>query len=102
MGNFHFLQIRWPELYEQAAKAEISVHAETEITAIRLRCFGELVVRILFQAKGLRLPPNGSQFENLKCLEEMAVVDREVLRKLHALRISGNKAAHAGQGNRVK
>ncbi len=96
MGNFHFLQIRWPELYEQAAKAEISVHAETEITAIRLRCFGELVVRILFQAKGLRLPPNGSQFENLKCLEEMAVVDREVLRKLHALRISGNKAAHAG------
>jgi len=77
VGNFDFLQRRWPELYQQTAKAETFVHVEAEVTAIRLRCFGELAIAILFREKGLSLPLGGRQFDNLRYLEEIDALDRK-------------------------
>lgn len=95
-GNFDFLEARWPKLYEQVVKAEQSVWVDVDVTAIRLRCFGELVVAALFLGQGTSLFDGASQFDRLRYLEANALIDGEVLKKFHAVRILGNKAAHGG------
>lgn len=96
LGNFDFLQSRWPEMHQQTIKAETSVHVEPDVTAIRLRCFGEMAVSLLLQEQNLELSLGGSQFEKLSYLEENEIVEKGILTKFHALRMLGNKAAHGG------
>ncbi len=64
--------------------------------AIKLRCFAEVLVGLLY--RDLRLPcePSDGFFEKLKYPAFQDVVGDIVLQKLHALRMIGNKAAHGG------
>lgn len=94
--NFVPLKSRWPELYQHAAFAERYVFADPHTAAIKLRCFAEVLVGLLY--RDLRLPsePTDGFFEKLKYPAFQDVVGYIVLQKLHALRMIGNKAAHGG------
>lgn len=94
--NFAPLKSRWPELYQHASLAERYVFADPHTAVVKLRCFAEVLVGLLY--RDLRLPcePSDGFFEKLKYPAFQDVVGDIVLQKLHALRMIGNKAAHGG------
>ncbi|WPC04710.1 AAA family ATPase [Pseudomonas benzenivorans] len=94
--SFLPLKSRWPELYQHASLAERYVFADPHTVAIKLRCFAEVLVGVLY--RDLRLPcePSDGFFEKLKYPAFQEAVGDIVLQKLHALRMIGNKAAHGG------
>jgi hypothetical protein len=93
-SNFRLLVTRWPHLYEHANFAERYAYSDPHTAAIKLRCFAEVLVGIIFQ--DLRLPsePSDGFFEKLKSADFQDLVDPPILQKLHAFRMLGNKAAH--------
>jgi hypothetical protein len=93
-NNFQPLKARWPQLYQQAAFAEQYAHTDPHTVAIKLRCFAEALVGIIYRE--LRLPSEAVDgfSEKLKSPYFRDAVGESVLQKLHALRMLGNKAAH--------
>jgi hypothetical protein len=94
--NFVPLRARWPDLYQHASLAERYVFADPHTSAIKLRCFAEVLVGTLYRDLSLPSEPADGFFEKLKYPAFQEVVGYIVLQKLHALRMIGNKAAHGG------
>lgn len=94
--NFVLLKSRWPELYQHASLAERYVFTDPHTAAIKLRCFAEVLVGVLYRDLSLPCEPSDGFFEKLKYPAFQEVVGDIVLQKLHALRMIGNKAAHGG------
>ena len=94
LSNFRLLQPHWPSLYEHARFAESYAYSDPQTAVIKLRCFAEVLVGIIFQ--DLRLPsePGDGFFEKLKSPNFQDLVGPAILQKLHAVRLLGNKAAH--------
>lgn len=92
--NFIPLKARWPELYQHASFAERYVFTDPHTAAIKLRCFAEVLVGVLYRGLSLPSEPTDGFFEKLKYPAFQDVVGYSVLQKLHALRMIGNKAAH--------
>lgn len=92
--NFAPLKAHWPQLYQHAAFAEQYAHTDPHTVAVKLRCFAEVLVGIIYRE--LRLPSELTDcfFEKLKSPYFQDAVGESVCQKLHALRILGNKAAH--------
>lgn len=93
-SNFLPLKSRWPDLYEHASFAERYAYSDPHTATVKLRCFAEILVGIIYQ--DLRLPsePNDGFFEKLKSPVFQDLVDQAIVQKLHAFRMLGNKAAH--------
>ncbi|MDZ4239767.1 MAG: AAA family ATPase [Hydrogenophaga sp.] len=98
-SNFLPLQSHWPNLYEHAHFAENYAYSDPQTAVIKLRCFAESLVGIIFQ--DLRLPsePGDGFFEKLKSPDFQDLVGPAILQKLHAVRLLGNKAAHGREIN---
>lgn len=94
--NFAPLKSRWPELYQHASLAERYVFSDPHTASIKLRCFAEVLVGVLYRDLSLPCEPSDGFFEKLKYPAFQEVVGYSVLQKLHALRMIGNKAAHGG------
>lgn len=94
--NFSALTARWPQLCEHAGAAERHVYANPEAAAVRLRCFVEAVVGILYREMQLPAGLSDGLFEQLNAEPFRTNVDADVIAKLHAIRMLGNKAAHGG------
>ena len=92
--NFQHLQNRWPQLYEHANSAEQYVHTDPHTAIIKLRCFAEQLVGILYREFDLPCERNDGFFEKIKSSVFLEVVDKSILEKLNAIRILGNKALH--------
>lgn len=88
------LKKRWPQLYEYANIAEKYAHTEPDITIIKLRCFAEKIVGILYRELNLPCERNDGLFEKLNSNFFIEVIDENILEKLHAIRLLGNKVAH--------
>ncbi len=95
-SNFKLLQDRWPKLYEHASFAERYTHSDPHTAIIKLRCFAEQMVGILYRELLLPCNPNDGFFEKLKATHFQSIVDKAILEKLHAIRTLGNRAAHGG------
>lgn len=93
-NNFLPLNSRWPQLYEHASFAEKYVYSDPHTATIKLRCFAECLVGILYRELNLPSEPTDGFFEKLKAHFFLEVVDEAVIQKLHAIRVLGNKAAH--------
>lgn len=93
-SNFRLLQSRWPRLYEYARFAENYAHSDPQTTAIKIRCFAEVLVGIIFQDLKLTGEQGDGFFERLKSRDFQELVGPAILQKLHAVRLLGNKAAH--------
>ncbi|WP_394190639.1 DEAD/DEAH box helicase family protein [Pseudoalteromonas atlantica] len=95
--NFEHIQTKWPELHQLAAFAEEYAITDPQSSLVKLRCFAEKVVGFLY--KELRLPvlPTSNIFDKLTADDFTSAVPREITDKLHAIRKSGNQAAHEGK-----
>lgn len=97
--NFGPLQARWPQLYEHASFAEQYAYTDPHTAIVKLRCFAEQLVGILYRELNLPCERSDGFFEKLKSDIFIEVIDEHILEKLHAIRMLGNKAAH---GRNVK
>jgi type I restriction enzyme R subunit len=95
--NFEHIQSKWPELHQLAAFAEDYAITDPQSSLVKLRCFAEKVVGYLY--KELRLPvlPTSNIFDKLTADHFTSAVPRLITDKLHAIRKSGNQAAHEGK-----
>ena len=93
-NNFQPLKGRWPQLYQHAAFAELYAYSDPHTVVVKLRCFAEVLVGIIYRELRLPSEPTDGFFEKLKSPQFREVVGDAVLQKLHALRLLGNKAAH--------
>lgn len=95
--NFWSLKHRWPQLFDYASFAEGYTYTDPHTAIIKLRCFAENVVGILYRELNLPSEPTDGFFEKLKAESFQNIIDTAVLQKLHAIRMLGNKAAHSGR-----
>lgn len=95
--KFEHLQAHWPELAGLAAHAERYVDDDPQSALIKLRCFAEKLVGIVYCEWQLPGLPNEKFIDRLENHAFTAVVDRAIIDKLHAIRKEGNKAAHEGK-----
>lgn len=93
-SNFRPLISHWPDLYEHASFAECYAYSDPHTAIIKLRCFAEVLVGSIYQDLRLPCEPNDGFFEKLKLPAFQDLVDPDILQKLHAIRMLGNKAAH--------
>ena len=92
--NFKPLQKRWPQLYEHANIAEQYIYSDACTAIVKLRCFAEQLVGILYSELNLSCERNDGFFEKLKASIFIEAIDETILEKLHAICMLGNKAAH--------
>jgi tRNA A37 threonylcarbamoyladenosine biosynthesis protein TsaE len=95
--NFGPLENIWPELYKHAIQAEGYVYDDPAAATIKLRCFVETLVGLLYRELELRSEQGDGLFERLKSESFESVVESPIRQKLHAIRCYGNKAAHGGE-----
>jgi len=93
-SNFQPLQKRWPQLYEHANFSEQYVYTDAHTAIVKLRCFAEQLVGILYRELNLPCEHNDGFFEKLNSNIFFEIIDGNILEKLHAIRMLGNKAAH--------
>lgn len=93
-SNFQPLQKRWPQLYEHANFSEQYAYTDAHTAIVKLRCFAEQLVGILYRELNLPCERNDGFFEKLNSNIFIEIIDGNILEKLHAIRMLGNKAAH--------
>lgn len=95
--NFEHIHNKWPELHQLAAFAEEYVISDPQSALVKLRCFAEKVVGYLYKELQLPVLPNANIYDKLISDDFTSVVPRLMTDKLHAIRKSGNQAAHEGK-----
>lgn len=93
-ANFAFLAEHDPLLLRLCVSAERNYNDDPNTTVIKLRQFGEAIVRHLAAVFNITVTPDQAQSELLKTLQVRRVIDRNVVELLHYLRREGNQAAH--------
>lgn len=97
LNNFWFLQDHSPLFFGLCTSAERNYHDDPNTTVIKLRQFGEAVVKHLAAVLGVESDPDQSQADLLRTLQVRRLIDRNVAELLHFLRREGNVAAHEFQ-----
>lgn len=92
--NFEFLRPRWPDLATLAAFAEQYTAPDSASAAVKLRSFAEQLVEFVYHEHGLSKPFQFNLNDLLNGAGFLQAVPRVIVSKLHALRITGNHAAH--------
>tara|TARA_R110000787_G_scaffold38044_1_gene96124 strand:+ start:1680 stop:4544 length:2865 start_codon:yes stop_codon:yes gene_type:complete len=95
--NFEPIRNNWPELYKHASLAEKYVHEDPATATIKLRCFAEALVGLIYRELELPSESGDGLFEMLKSEHFESVVESLIRQKLHAIRCYGNKAAHGNE-----
>ncbi|MDO6718701.1 DEAD/DEAH box helicase family protein [Psychrosphaera sp. 1_MG-2023] len=95
--NFEHIQKKWPELHQLAAFAEEYAISDPQSSLVKLRCFAEKVVGYLYKELQLPVFPNSNIYDKLTSDDFTSVVPGLITDKLHAIRKSGNQAAHEGR-----
>jgi type I restriction enzyme R subunit len=98
--NFEHLRPHWPELADLGAHAEHYAFEDPQSALIKLRCYAEKLVGIVYQQWQLPSYPNEKFIDRLENNAFASVVDQAIIDKLHAIRKEGNKAAHEGRFSR--
>jgi len=93
-SNFTFLMVTRPELTDLGMQAEQYVYSDPQSAVVKLRCFAELFVGIIYQELSLSSIGLTNLYEKLEHPAFVDVVEDCVVKKLHAVRMKGNKAAH--------
>ncbi|WP_213607889.1 DEAD/DEAH box helicase family protein [Pseudoalteromonas sp.] len=95
--NFEHIKQQWPELHQLAAFAEGYAISDPQSSLVKLRCFAEKVVGYLYTELRLPVLPTSNIFDKLTADDFTSAVPRLITDKLHAIRKSGNQAAHEGK-----
>lgn len=95
--NFEHIKQKWPDLHHLAVFAEEYAISDPQSSLVKMRCFAEKVVGYLYSELKLPVLPNANIYDKLISDEFSAVVPQLIVDKLHAIRKSGNQAAHEGK-----
>lgn len=102
LNNFWFLQNHAPLLFGLCTSAERNCHDDPNTTVIKLRQFGEAVVKHLAAVLGIESVLGQSQADLLRTLQVRRLIDRNVAELLYFLRREGNVAAHEFQTTQLQ
>ncbi len=95
MSNFQFLQAEWPELYEEAARAERNATADPRAACFYARRALELAVNWLYRAdETLRLPSHSELAALIAEPTMVNLVGPPIRTKMDVIRRQGNAAVH--------
>lgn len=94
--NFEHIRPHWPALADLGAYAEAYACSDPQSSVVKLRCFVEKMVGVIYAELRLPIEPNANFMDRLTNASFTAVVQKVFLDKLHAIRMNGNKAAHEG------
>lgn len=97
--NFEFLRPKWPELAGLGGFAESYAHHDPVGAILKLRVYCEQVVDWIHHDQRLPKPFQANFNDLLNNQPFRDVVPEVVLSKLHAIRMEGNRAAHANKGD---
>ena len=97
--NFENLRPHWEDLANLAAHAEAYAHSDPQSALVKLRCFAEKLVGVVFDRYQIPSYPNENFIDRLNNHSFASIVDRGIVDKLHAIRKVGNRAAHEGKFN---
>lgn len=96
--NFEHLRPHWPDLANLAGFAEQYCHSDPQSSLVKLRCFGEMLVNVVYEHCQLPVYPGDNFVNRLNDHSFKSVVaSNGIVDKLHAIRMSGNRAAHEGK-----
>ncbi len=95
--NFEHLREQWPNLADLGGFAETYAYLDPQSSLVKLRCFVEKLVGVVYNELKLPVEPNASFMDRLNNGSFKSVVPQVILDKLHAIRMHGNKAAHEGE-----
>lgn len=92
--NFKFLEQRLPELAVLADFAEKYIYNDPASCLVKLRSYVEQIVKITYKELDIQNPEKTTLIDLMQNDSFIESIPKEVLNKLHSLRINGNKAAH--------
>lgn len=92
--NFEFLRPKWNELATLGAFAEQYACPDPASATVKLRSFGEQLTEFIYFEHGLPKPYQANFNDLLNGASFAQAVPHVIVQKLHALRITGNHAAH--------
>ncbi|MBF0152232.1 MAG: DUF4145 domain-containing protein [Magnetococcales bacterium] len=92
--NFEFLRPSWPQLAELGGFAESYARPDPGSVLVKLRTFAEQLVLWIYDRAGFPKPYQSNLNDLLNENAFTEAVPKVVVKKLHAIRIHGNKAAH--------
>jgi type I restriction enzyme, R subunit len=95
-SNFVFLTDRWPLLASLGELAERNLYHDPNTTLLKLRLFGEKMVKYLLALENMSEPEDSRLVSLIHLLEGEDIIDRQLASVFHSLRKAGNKAAHEG------
>ena len=94
--NFEHIRPHWPALADLGAYAEAYACSDPQSSVVKLRCFVEKMVGVIYAELRLPIEPNANFMDRLTNGSFTTVVHKLILDKFHAIRMQGNKAAHEG------
>jgi len=86
-----------PELYQLAAFAQDYACSDPQSALVKMRCLMEKIVGVIYAKLQLPVYPNASIIDKINADSFTSVVPSQIIDKLHAIRKSGNRAAHEGK-----
>lgn len=98
-SNFDMLRAYEVQLWRLGALAERYFAEDPNTSLLKLRQFSELLAQSLAARTGLYANPEESQYELIRRLQGEGVLPREVKQVLDQIRVTGNAANHALQGD---
>lgn len=103
-SNFDFLHIYsdFKSLAELASAAEGYAYTDPQAALVKLRCFTELFVGNIFTVLAIEIDPQSDLYTKINNRDFKKIVDANIVSKLHALRVYGNKAAHTNTKHSVE
>lgn len=94
MGNFKFLQEKFPILSNLGDLAEKYLYNDQNSCLIKLGMIGETIINLIFEYDKLKKPMEDKAVNKINILVREGLIDRQIEDILHALRKARNKAVH--------
>ena len=98
-SNFDMLHAYEAQLWRLGALAERYFAEDPNTSLLKLRQLSELLAQSLAARTGLYANPEESQYELIRRLQGEGVLPKEVKQILDQIRVTGNAANHALQGD---
>jgi len=92
--NFEMLRENWGQLSDFGAYAEKYLYSDPQSSVVKLRCFIESLVLTLYKKLNLQYEEQWDLYSALKNQRFQDIVDEQILKKFHAIRIKANSAIH--------
>jgi type I restriction enzyme, R subunit len=97
-SNFSFIEAEYPQLAHIGQLAERNVFIDPSTTLAKLRLMFELMSKLIAKFEFVDDAERMDQSTRLQKLEYEGIIPQETLDLFHKIRMSGNKATHAGEG----